>query len=108
VAVQFEASDERVATVGAAAASCTLPCVLPLSPGCHGLWARGRELQIAAIEIDSTPPRVALHVPVPGHRYAAYALIPSGIVIGASLWALAYTCPLLTHDFTCLKAHLIG
>lgn len=73
--------------------SCDTPCVLRMRPGpakVHVLGPGERDLQLVVPHLAA---QVRLHTGPPDwYQTAGAILIPTGIVIGASMWALMFAC----------------
>lgn len=108
VVVDFEASDDTATTVSVYGHSCPLPCALQLPRGFHPVVSSGRQTFVSFLDVDVAPSRVSLYDRKTPHRLAGAVLLPAGIAIGASMWALAFTCPVSLEGLTCLRANLVA
>ncbi len=87
--------------------TCLTPCTLSLPPGPTSLTATGAgdiKLQLVI------PPRAAQirlqHSSGDGY-YVGAALVPIGILVGASMWTLAFACPDNGSSGACTVANLV-
>jgi hypothetical protein len=101
----YKGEEAYVVTVGDQ--SCTTPCTLKLHPGptkVHVVGPGEMELQMviphltAQVRVNTGPPSWYLPTGV--------VLVPGGIVVGASLWALAFACGF--NGGGCVAANAIG
>jgi hypothetical protein len=98
----YEEEQRYDLTVGSA--RCTTPCSLGLPPGVWNVQARGAGSVSVDLAVSNTPGHVRLHHHGPGFKAGA-ALIPLGLLVASSMWALSVTC---TYDAApgCVTAHL--
>lgn len=89
--LSYRGEDDYVVTVGDQ--SCSTPCTLRLRPGptkVHLVGPGEGDLQLVVPHLTA---QVRVHTGPPGwYLTAGVIMIPGGIVIGASMWALGLAC----------------
>lgn len=92
--VPVEVSGEELpftyVTVGSQ--SCRAPCRLYVQPGLQPVIASGKTSFVSHVEVPRSGARLELWDRTFGYRTAGAILIPTGLLTGSGLWALAYAC----------------
>jgi hypothetical protein len=83
--------------------SCTTPCTIHALPGPTRLTATG-DVDLHLV-VPPRPSQVRLQAPDSRRFYTGAALLPTGIVMGAGLWALSLACN--GNDSGCIVANLV-
>jgi hypothetical protein len=86
--------------------TCALPCNLSVRPGVHPVIASGTEFLARHAEIPATSTRLEIVDRMPGHRLAGVIMIPIGLVMATTMWALGSTCS-GPNSSACLATNLI-
>jgi hypothetical protein len=85
--------------------SCTTPCTIMVAPGASTIRTRGAgelDLQVA---VPPRPSQIRLQHTESSGYVAGAVLLPTGIVVGASLWAVGLAC---SNNDGCLLGNLIA
>jgi hypothetical protein len=78
--------------VSLGSASCTTPCTILAPPGPAALSAKGSGDVTEQLVIPPRASQIRLHHTDNALFNAGIGLVPAGLVVGASMWALAFTC----------------
>lgn len=81
------AYDVAVGTTG-----CTTPCTVVLAPGPATLHAKGTGTINLQLVVPTKPGQIRLQHTESGGFIAGAVLVPTGIVVGASMWAIGLAC----------------
>ncbi len=100
----YRGEDSYEATLGSA--SCVTPCTIMAPPGPTALETKGSgELKLQVV-VPPRPSRIRLHHTESSAFTAGAVLLPVGITMGASMWALAFTCS--NFNDSCVAGNLIA
>jgi hypothetical protein len=92
VPVEVGGEDLPFTYVTVGSQSCKAPCRLYVQPGLQPVIASGKSSFISHVEVPRSGARLDLWDRTGGYRIAGAILIPTGLLTGSGLWALAYAC----------------
>ena len=87
--------------------SCTTPCTIDAAQGDVHLHAEGAGAVDADILVPPTPGEIRLQHPDRALRIAGGILIPTGILMGGSMWLLSQACPIGQNAGACQATQMI-
>ncbi len=89
----FAYDHENQYEVAVAGQGCTTPCTVMAPPGITELKARGAGDILLQLAVPTRPSQIRLqHTDSTGYTAGA-ALLPTGVLVGASMWAIVFACP---------------
>ncbi len=106
VQVELQAYNEGdVYDVQLGGAGCTTPCAVDLMPGPAVLRTKDGKID-AQVVIPPQASRIRVQSPDSSYVTAGAVMIPVGAVVGASMWALAFTCS--SENGGCVTGNLVA
>jgi hypothetical protein len=103
----YRGEDQYAVTVGNQ--SCETPCTLTLRPGPTKVHLVGPGEADVQLVVPHLTAQVRVHTGPPSwYQVAGIVLIPTGIVVGVSMWALGLTCGFGRNSDPCIQINFIA
>lgn len=91
--IYLTSETDRIKEVSGPAGHCILPCQIDMKPGMQSLSYHSTEkIYTTEVEIPASEANIVFRDPREKLNVLAGVLIPTGAVIGSSMWLLMFTC----------------